>query len=722
MTLSGSASVAVSGSHNIGSLLSGSGSLVKSGTGSLNLSAANSYTGTTTINGGTLKVTFPGGNNGGVGTFGVGSSITVNSGGTLLGSGVNVLGHSSTHAGDLLTVNVGGVLLVDAGSVLSMPYALNIVGGTIASVDAGDPSLGNIYYASTQGTFTSSGDGTPATISVQKFNLIGAQFNVVRGSGAVDLNVTGNLFNNVLTKNGNGIMTLTGSNTYGGTTAINAGTLQIGAGTDAGSIASTSSVVNNGALVYKVASGARTLAVPVSGTGTLTQNSVGGSLTLTGTNTYTGATTISSGTLQIGSGSDAGSIASTSSVTDNGALVYNVAAGTRTLAAPISGSGSLTQKSVGGSLTLTGTNTYSGVTAISSGTLTLSGNGSINSSLSISGGGTFQLQNTATATFSNFSIGVGAGNNGNINQTGGNLIYTGTGTGNASGFILGYFASAIGIYNLSGGLLSATSGDITLGYDGTGIINQSGGVANINGIRLARGTNPSTGTYNLTSGTLNVGSIGIYKGGAQSTPTLNFGGGTVGALAAWTTNIGITLTGSGGDTTFDTTGGTIGLSGVLSGTGGLIKVGTSTLTLSGTNTYSGTTTINSGTLAIGNANGLGTGPVILSNSTGATLQTGTSNTSPIGLTGIASLTCSGTLSQLTFPSNGTTTLGSITTSGTAALTGCLVNLPNTVTTSGTYTLITAASVTGTANLGTNSTGHAGVTFSNTGTTLKAILP
>ena len=93
---------------------------------------------------------------------------------------------------------------------------------------------------------------------------------------------------------------LSGNNTYTGTTTIKAGTLQIGDGTDAGSIATSSGIINNGALVYNVGPGTRTYSNVISGTGSLTQNSAGGTLALTGTNTYTGDTTVSAGILAVG--------------------------------------------------------------------------------------------------------------------------------------------------------------------------------------------------------------------------------------------------------------------------------------------------------------------------------------------------------------------------------------------------------------------------------------
>ena len=69
----------------------------------------------------------------------------------------------------------------------------------------------------------------------------------------------------------------------------------------------------------------------------------------------------------------------------------------------------------------------------------------------------------------------------------------------------------------------------------------------------------------------------------------------------------MTLTGSGGNATVDTSGGDIGLSGVLNGAGGLAKIGGNTLSLSGNNGYTGGTTISGGVLQLGNNSALGLG-------------------------------------------------------------------------------------------------------------------
>ena len=91
---------------------------------------------------------------------------------------------------------------------------------------------------------------------------------------------------------------------------------------------------------------------------------------LTGSNTYSGTTTISGGTLQIGDGTTDGSIGSSGNIVDNAVLLYNLV-GTQAYANAISGSGSL-RKQGGGTLTVSATNnTYNGGTSINAGTLTV---------------------------------------------------------------------------------------------------------------------------------------------------------------------------------------------------------------------------------------------------------------------------------------------------------------------------------------------------------------
>src|SRR5262249_60102656 len=141
---------------------------------------------------------------------------------------------------------------------------------------------------------------------------------------------------------------------------ITAGPLQIGNGGTTGSVAGN--IVDNAALVFN-RNNALTYGGVISGTGSLTQAGTG-TLTLTGANPYTGGTTISAGTLQLGNGGTTGSVAG--NIVDNAALVFN-RSDTLTYSGVVSGTGTFTQAGTGTTI-LTGANTYSGTTTISAGT------------------------------------------------------------------------------------------------------------------------------------------------------------------------------------------------------------------------------------------------------------------------------------------------------------------------------------------------------------------
>ena len=117
-----------------------------------------------------------------------------------------------------------------------------------------------------------------------------------------------------LTKTGIGKHILTAANTYNGTTTITTGTLQLGDGTTGkdGTISNSLSVVNNAALVYN-RFGTSTYSGVISGTGTVTKQGAGTQILSSATgNTYTGITTISTGTLLVntttGSGTGTGAV------------------------------------------------------------------------------------------------------------------------------------------------------------------------------------------------------------------------------------------------------------------------------------------------------------------------------------------------------------------------------------------------------------------------------
>src|SRR5205823_6956213 len=139
---------------------------------------------------------------------------------------------------------------------------------------------------------------------------------------------------------GTGTTILTADNTYAGGTTISAGTLQLGDGGMTGSI--VGDVSDSGVLAFN-RSDSVTFRGVISGAGSLV-NLGTGTLILTGSNTYTGGTIISAGTLQIGNGGTRGSI--TGDVTDNGVLVFNRSDDV-TFPGVISGTGRLVQQGSG---------------------------------------------------------------------------------------------------------------------------------------------------------------------------------------------------------------------------------------------------------------------------------------------------------------------------------------------------------------------------------------
>ena len=326
-----------SDSYTFSGLVTGSGSLVQQGTGTLVLTADNSYAGGTTISAGRLRL----GNGGTSGSL-VGN--VVDNGGLIVNRS-----DALTLAG---VISGTGTLTKQGAGTLTLTGANTLTGGT--TISAGTLALGN---GGTSGSLTGNvvDNGTLAINRSDLSTLSGA----ISGSGS-------------LVKQGAGTLILTGANTLTGGTTISAGTLALGNGGTSGLL--TGNVVDNGTLAVN-RSDALTLAGGISGSGSLVKQGAG-TLVLTGANTLTGGTTISGGTLALGNGGTSGSL--TGDVTDNGTLAIN-RSDALTFAGVISGTGSLTKQGAG-TLALTGTNSFGGGTTISGGTLAL-GNGGTSGSL-----------------------------------------------------------------------------------------------------------------------------------------------------------------------------------------------------------------------------------------------------------------------------------------------------------------------------------------------------
>ena len=176
------------------------------------------------------------------------------------------------------------------------------------------------------------------------------------------------------------------------------------------------------------------------------------------------------------------------------------------------------------------------------------------------------------------------------------------GTNNSRYLYLGYFSGASGTYSLSGsGQLSAYLQYV--GCYGTGTFGQTGGTNTVSSALYLGMYGGGSGTYNLSGGTLAAQQIS----GGTGTSTFNFDGGLLqapgGAASAFMSGLSNAYV-KGGGANVDSNGQNITIAQALldgGSSGGLAKLGSGTLLLSGSNAYSGGTTISAGTLQVGNA-------------------------------------------------------------------------------------------------------------------------
>ncbi len=271
---------------------------------------------------------------------------------------------------------------------------------------------------------------------------------------------------------GTGATVLTGANAYTGGTTISAGTLQLGNGGTSGSI--VGDVTDNGMLAFS-RSDTVTFAGVISGDGAVIQAGTGATI-LTAANTYTGGTTISAGTLQLGNGGTSGSIVG--DVTDNGALAFN-RSDTVTFAGVISGGGSVTQVGTGITV-LTGTNSYGGATTVSTGALFVDGD-----------------QSAATGAT---TVAAGA-TLGGVGVIGGNVSVTSDGT-----LAPGGMGGGIGTLTINGGL----------GLNSGSILNYSFGQAGaaggpFNDLTVVAGNLTLAGTLNVALTPGGAFEPGLYR-------------------------------------------------------------------------------------------------------------------------------------------------------------------------------------------------------------------
>jgi len=224
--------------------------------------------------------------------------------------------------------------------------------------------------------------------------------NTISGSGELWVGTSSN------TSTNSQVVTLSGNNSYSGSTIISAGTLRVGDNGTTGTLGG-GNVVNNASVVLN-RSDDIAIANVISGTGTLTK-AAAGTVSLTGTNTYTGATTVSTGTLALGNGGTTGSLddASAIDIAAGATLHWNRSNSDTGFGNAISGSGTFL-KSGAGEIGLTGTTTFSGLIDIQAGKFGLTSATSVNGapSVNLAATGTLSLGtgfSGGTATIGNLS-------------------------------------------------------------------------------------------------------------------------------------------------------------------------------------------------------------------------------------------------------------------------------------------------------------------------------
>ena len=538
--------------------------------------------------------------------------ITGPTGITKSGNGVLILGN--TGGNDFTgatTVNAGTLRIGDASAV-SQGSTITVASGAVLDVNGLNVTLPSVLGAGVVESAAGAGTVTSATA---------ATISTVLQNGAGGLNFV---------KNGTGTTSLTGANTYTGTTTISAGTLQIGNGGSTGSLGATT-ITNDSALAFN-RSDALAFSSNVTGTGTVTQVGAG-TTTVTGAFTHTGGTTISAGTLQIGGGGTSGSI--DGNITTNATLAVNRSDAV-TLGNLISGTGGFAQ-SGGGTTTLTNTNTYTGVTTVNSGTLAITSvaNGGTPSNIGqastnlVLSGGKLQYNGATASTNRGITANAVAGNTlevtdsaatltvGQLSGSGG-LTKTGNGTlalTAVNSDMVGGLTITAGVVNMTGGnngFSSVGSGALTIGSGATArafthnTLGQ-GTTTHLSPLVINGGTFESDRYNHINSITMTGGLLGIRSGVAQvdgldmkvrnavnPTVTTNAAAATATISSKITMNTPTTFTVADGAATTD-----LEVSGVIVGGSALTKTGNGKMTLSGANTYSGGTTISGGTLQIG---------------------------------------------------------------------------------------------------------------------------
>ena len=590
-----------------------SGRLVKLGEGTLSIQGQNNFTGTTTVQGGTLRLDYAGNNN----TKLADAAKLILKGGTLelaggshneLVSSTEIYSDSSGFGGKANTVTRSS-----GDSVLQM----NALTRTISNGATIDFAQANIA----------------TTDTLNSNNIIGGWATVGKANWAI----------NSTNGQDGAITAYTG---YVDDTWTAGNNVTVTKDTEQSSATANSLRFNN--------AGARTITLV--GTNVLTS---GGLLVTDGVGTN--ATNISGGTLTATGGQDLvihqhntkGDLIIGSAIANN---VSNVA---------------LT-KSGDGRVVLTTAASHGGGTYVNAGVLRLQ-SGTQNTNMLTGGGGRIYIASGAALEFENGTSGSGGAHAFQLSGTGisnGGAIRNISGNNTAGGAVALYADSRInsdaGTLTMSGGIQNSAAWNVALYIGGAGNVTLGGNVTSgLTVVKDGTGTLTLSGTGNtysggtiISGGTLSISAMSRLSSSGMvelNGGRLQYTGGTASAARNLRLNA---AAGNGIEVT--TAAATLTNSGVMDGAGGFTKSGAGTLELSGANSYTGKTTVSEGKLKVSGSIGASTtievraGAYLEGGPSGFNL--GASQTISGPGTVIGSMTVAGTLSPGSSP--GTLTTGS----------------------------------------------------------------
>jgi autotransporter-associated beta strand protein len=592
-TISNGVGLIFTGASNntVSGVVSGAGTVAKTGTGTLFLNGANTYTGATTISNGVVQL----GNATGLGATNGGTTVV--SGATLDLNGQAVGAEALSLAGT--GVGGNGALINSSASASSLSGAVTLTGDSTVG------TTGNMTLSGAVGGAFSLTKIGAATLTLSASNAYSG--GTVINAGAVMAGNNNSFGTGAITINGGGIgstnsRTIANNLVAGGDFFMGGSTTTYGGGFDLGGATRTVTFSNTATFNGVIANGGLTISA----------GGLGTDITLAASNTYTGVTTINGGDVILSgagalSGSSAVNITASagnarfdiSGITADSTTIGSLAAassanatvnlGGKTLIAGgdntsttfggvISNTGSFVKTGTG-TMTLTRASTYTGATVISNGELALTGAGDLASASALNLAG-------ATARF-------------DISGK------TAAGETNAS------------LAGVAGSIVNLGSNNLTVGGDNTsttfaGILTNTGSLTKTGtGTMTLSGANTFSGGSTLSAGVLRVNSTGALGTGAltqvdgASTLQVNAGGTITNNMSVYNVefvNGGNTLSGTitQNNTTYDVNAGeTNTISGFVTGAGGVELIGGGQLNLTGTtNNYTGNTVISNGTLQI----------------------------------------------------------------------------------------------------------------------------